>query len=295
MMKSMTAFGRAKSTVGGRDITVEIKSVNNRYLDLTVKMPRAYSFLEEKIKPYLTAKGISRGKLDVYIGIEVNESEGAEISVDTALAEGYLKAYQALRDTFGLRDDISVMSLARNSDIFKVKKPEEDAERDWEMVREVLDAAAGQFISAREREGASIESDLIGKIEIIRNTVNKIEELSLGDISDYKEKLRERIHKMLSDNNISIDESRILTECAIFADKVAIDEELVRLRTHFSAFEEYANSSEPVGRKLDFLMQEMNREINTIGSKCNNSNIARYVVEVKTELEKVREQIQNIE
>ena len=295
MMKSMTAFGRARGTAGGKDITAEIKSVNSRYLDCSVKISRAFSFLEERIKPYLQAKGLSRGKIDVYIGIDVVESEGAEISLDTALAGGYLNALKELRDTFGLRDDISVMSLARYNDIFMIKKPEEDAERDWADIRGVLDEAIEQFIAARTREGGNIESDLKDKINGIRAIVDKIEELSLGDVADYRVKLEERIHKMLSDNNISIDESRILTECAIFADKIAIDEELVRLRSHFTAFDEYADSPEPVGRKLDFLMQEMNREINTIGSKCNNSNIAHLVVDVKTELEKIREQIQNIE
>ncbi len=295
MMKSMTAFGRARGTAGGKDITAEIKSVNSRYLDCTVKISRAYSFLEERVKPYLQSKGLTRGKVDIYIGVEVLESEGADISVDTALAEGYLNALREFRDTFALRDDISVMSLARYSDIFTVKKPEEDAERDWADIKTVLDGAIEQFLSSRDREGANIEADLRGKINGIRGVVDKIEELSLGDVADYRVKLEERIHKMLSDNNISIDESRILTECAIFADKIAIDEELVRLRSHFTAFDEYADSREPVGRKLDFLMQEMNREINTIGSKCNNSNIAHYVVDVKTELEKVREQIQNIE
>lgn len=295
MMKSMTAFGRARGTQGGKDITAEIKSVNSRYLDCSVKLSRAFSFLEDRIKPYLQSKGLTRGKVDIYIGVDVIESAQADITVDFALAEGYLNALRSIRDEFSLRDDISVMSLARYSDIFVVKKPEEDAEKDWADIAVVLDEAIEQFIIAREREGSNIENDLCAKIDGIRETVDKIEELSLGDTADYKVKLEERIRKMLSDNKISIDESRILTECAIFADKVAIDEELVRLRSHFDAFDEYTKSTEPVGRKLDFLMQEMNREINTIGSKCNNSNIARYVVDVKTELEKVREQIQNIE
>lgn len=295
MMKSMTAFGRARGTVGGKDITAEIKSVNSRYLDCSVKISRAFSFLEERVKPYLQSRGLTRGKVDVYIGVDVIESEGTEISVDLALAKGYLDALRSVRDTFSLKDDISVMSLARYGDIFTVKKPEEDAERDWSEIRTVLDTAIDGFLAAREREGANIEEDLCGKICGIRGIVDKIEELSAGDTADYRVKLEERIHKMLSDNSISIDESRILTECAIFADKIAIDEELVRLRSHFDAFDEFCESREPVGRKLDFLMQEMNREINTIGSKCNNSNIARYVVEVKTELEKIREQIQNIE
>ena len=222
-------------------------------------------------------------------------SDVGEISVDLAYAGKYIEALRKLCSEFSLKDDISVMSIARYTDIFTVKKPEEDAERDWLDVKSVLDTAVEQFLSAREREGANIEADLREKIRGIRSTVDRIEELSEGDASDYKQKLEERIRKMLSDNKITVDESRILTECAIFADKIAIDEELVRLRSHFGAFEEYAESREPVGRKLDFLLQEMNREINTIGSKCNNSNIARYVVDVKTELEKVREQIQNIE
>lgn len=295
MMKSMTAFGRAKETVRGREITAELKSVNSRYFDCTVKLSRTFSPLEDRIKPYLQSKGLSRGKLDVYIGAETVESEGVEVSVDAALAGGYIDALRSLCGTYGLRDDISVMGVARLGDIFTLKKPEEDIERDWEDVKTVLDKALEQFITAREREGANLEADLKGKVEGIRLIVDKIEEKSLSDISSYKDKLEERIRKMLSDNNISVDESRILTECAIFADKVAIDEELVRLRSHFDAFGEITNSTEPVGRKLDFLIQEMNRETNTIGSKCNSAEIAHLVVDVKTELEKIREQIQNIE
>lgn len=294
-MKSMTAFGRDKANIGGKDITVEIKSVNNRYLDCSVRLPHMFSFLEEKIKPYLQASGISRGKVDVYIGVDVLETKGAEISVDTALAESYISALRCLRDTYSLRDDISVMSVARYNDVLKVKKPEEDAEKDWQDVKLVLDGALAKFIAEREREGENLARDIKGKIEFIRETLMKIEELSVADISGYKDKLADKIRKMLDDNKISIDEGRILTECAIFADKIAIDEESVRLRSHFSSFEEIANSNEPVGRKLDFLLQEMNRETNTIGSKCNNSEIARYVVDIKNELEKIREQVQNIE
>lgn len=295
MMRSMTAFGRARATLLGKDITAEMKSVNSRYLDCSVKLPRAYSYLEERVKPYIQSKGITRGKIEVFISVETVETETPEISVDLGLAKGYVDALRALRDEFDLRDDISVMSIARFADIFTVKKPEEDIERDWEMVREVLDGALTQFIESKEREGGSIEADLRAKVESIDKILSKIEELSLGDVADYKVKLEERIRKMLEDYKISAEENRILTECAIFADKVAIDEEIVRLRTHFAAFHEFADSAEPVGRKLDFLMQEMNREINTIGSKCNNSNIARYVVDIKCELEKIREQIQNIE
>jgi len=187
------------------------------------------------------------------------------------------------------------MSVASNKEIFTVKKPEEDMEQDWQDLLTVLAPAVESFIDGREREGANIEADLKTKVENISNTVSKIEVLSAEDISSYRSKLREKLTQMLSDNKITIDENRILTECAIFADRIAIDEELVRLRSHFKAFSEICELKEPVGRKLDFLIQEMNREINTVGSKCSNSEIAHHVVDVKTEIEKIREQIQNIE
>jgi len=294
-MKSMTAFGRAKETVNGRDITVEIRSVNSRYFDCTVKISRVFSFLEERIKPYLQASGISRGKVDIYIGVEVVDADGVEISLDPSYLNPYLRALYELRDKYGLKDDISVMSVASNKEIFTVKKPEEDMEQDWQDLLTVLAPAVESFIDGREREGANIEADLKTKVENISNTVSKIEVLSAEDISSYRSKLREKLTQMLSDNKITIDENRILTECAIFADRIAIDEELVRLRSHFKAFSEICELKEPVGRKLDFLIQEMNREINTVGSKCSNSEIAHHVVDVKTEIEKIREQIQNIE
>ena len=294
-MKSMTAFGRAKETVNGRDITVEIRSVNSRYFDCTVKISRVFSFLEEKIKPYLQSKGISRGKVDVYIGVEVVDADGVEIALDPSYLRPYLKALYALRDEYGLKDDISVMSVASNKEVFTVTKPDEDMEKDWEDLLTVLSPAVDSFLDGREREGANIEADLKTKVENISNTVSKIEALSTDDISAYRTKLHDKLTQMLADNKITIDENRILTECAIFADRIAIDEELVRLRSHFKAFSEICDLKEPVGRKLDFLIQEMNREINTIGSKCSNSEIAHHVVDVKTEIEKIREQIQNIE
>ena len=294
-MKSMTAFGRAKETVNGRDITVEIRSVNSRYFDCSVKISRVFSFLEEKIKPYLQSKGISRGKVDVYIGVEVVDADGVEIALDPSYLRPYLKALYALRDEYGLKDDISVMSVAANKEVFTVTKPDEDMEKDWEDLITVLSPAVDSFLDGREREGANIEADLKSKVENISETVSKIEALSTDDISSYRTKLHDKLTQMLADNKITIDENRILTECAIFADRVAIDEELVRLRSHFKAFSEICDMNEPVGRKLDFLIQEMNREINTIGSKCSNSEIAHHVVDVKTEIEKIREQIQNIE
>lgn len=295
MMRSMTAFGRAKETVGGKDITVELKSVNSRYFDCTVKMSRAFSYLEEKVKPYLQSRGISRGKVDIWIGVEVTESRGVEIALDTEYARGYIDALRRLRDEFDLSDDISVMQVARNQEIFSVKKPDEDAESDWQDILSVLAPAVDRFLAAREAEGANIERDLCEKVNTIRGIVETIRSLSAEDVATYREKLHARLSQMLADNKITVDENRILTECAIFADRVAIDEELVRLGSHFDAFTKMLKSDEPIGRKIDFLIQEMNREINTIGSKCSNADIAHLVVQVKTEIEKIREQIQNIE
>ena len=295
MIRSMTAFGRARATVGGKDITVEIRSVNNRFFDCSVKMPRAFSFLEEKIKPHLLASGVSRGKVDVFVGVDVVDSPAAQIALDEGYATAYLSALRRLRDTFDLKDDISVMSVAQNRDLFLIHKPEEDAEKDWEDLRSVLDEAVTRFVAARTREGENIRRDLESKIELIRGKVIEIEKISLTDVETYRQKLEARLREMLSDNRIVFDENRILTECAVFADRVAIDEELVRLRSHFDGFAEILTSDEPVGRRLDFLVQELNRETNTIGSKCQNSSIARLVVDIKCEIEKIREQIQNIE
>jgi len=295
MIKSMTAFGRARQTVGGKDITVEIKSVNNRFFDCSAKLPRAFSFLEERVKPYLQTKGITRGKVDVFVSIDVIDTPDAAIAIDESYAGAYIAALRRLGDAYGLRDDISVMTVAQNRDIFIVKKPDEDVERDWADLSCVLDEAVDKFISGRIREGGNIQADLISKVDAIRQRVDKIEKLSEEDALTYREKLEARLREMLSDNRLVFDENRILTECAVFADRIAIDEELVRLRSHFDGFEEILRSDEPVGRRLDFLVQEINRETNTIGSKCQNASIAKLVVDIKCEIEKIREQIQNIE
>lgn len=297
MANSMTAFGRARciSSDGSKDITAEIKSVNSRYLDCTVKLPRMYSFLEEKIKAYLTSNGITRGKVEVYINVDVLSQQGVECTLDSAAAAAYIEALHRLRDEFGLFDDISVMRVAQNRELFCVKKPNDDAERDWKDVRVALDKAIETFLERRAAEGERLISDISAKIEGIRGICAKVKELSEADIQGYSAKLCERIKKFLSDFDAEASEQRILTEAAIFADKAAIDEELVRLDSHFASFYEIAKSPEPCGRKLDFLLQEMNRETNTIGSKANNSEIAHLVVDIKAELEKIREQIQNIE
>ena len=294
MLRSMTAYGRHSATVGTKEITVEMKSVNNRFLDCSVKLPRSHSYLEERIKKEITARGISRGKLEVSIIINRTESE-SEITVDKGFAEAYISALRSLRDEFGLRDDISVMSVARHPEIFTLKTPEVDEDAEWSDLLSVLSPAIDGFIAVREREGANLEKDMLLKIENLRALAKEVGRISEGDIKGYRARLEERLRTVLADNRVTVDENRILTECAIFADKVAIDEELVRLDSHFGAFIEYLKSKEPVGRKIDFLLQEMNRETNTIGSKGSDTEIARLVVEMKSELEKIREQIQNIE
>jgi uncharacterized protein (TIGR00255 family) len=297
MMNSMTAFGRHRADLGGRTLTVEIKSVNSRYFDFSARMPRAISYLEEKLKPYLQSRGITRGKIEVSIQQEASATGGraANIVLNETVAAGYIAALRELRDKFGLTDDISVMSVARNTDIFITPAAEEDADRAWEELRGVLDVALDVFLTARRNEGARLEADMVAKLDGIAEHVAVIEANSAREIAGYRDKLMERLQNMLADNKITIDENRILTECAIAADKLAIDEELVRLRSHFDTFREITASEEPVGRRLDFLMQEINRETNTIGSKCGDLELARTVVNIKAELEKIREQIQNIE
>ncbi|MBQ4096922.1 MAG: YicC family protein [Clostridia bacterium] len=297
MLKSMTAFGRARRTSEDMslDITVEIKSVNSRFLDCSVKISRMFSFLEEKVRSYLTASGILRGKVEVYIGVDVIEKRGTEVSLDTEAAKSYIDALCKLRDTFGLHDDISVMSVAQNRDLFTMRKPDDDMEKDWNDIRPVLDEALAGYNQMREREGINLCTDILGKAEVIKASAAKIKELSAADIQGYPAKLEARIRQLLSDFDVQTSEQRILTEAAIFADKAAIDEELVRLSSHFAALDEIMAGSESAGRKLDFLVQEINREINTIGSKAGNAEIAHLVVDMKTELEKIREQIQNLE
>ena len=295
MIKSMTAFGRAKREGESKNITVELKSVNSRYFDCSVKMPRAYVFLEERIKNYVQKNAIGRGKVDVFLTVENLKTENVSVGIDEGYARSYIEALRTLRDTFGLADDISVMSVARNQDVFSYARADEDLEEEWELIRSVLDEAISGYVEMRSVEGAKAEADIKAKIEQVRAYDTEVEEISATDTVGYRDKLEARLRAILDDNNVAIDENRLLTECAVWADKIAIDEELVRLRSHFGAFYDIVNSPEPSGRKLDFLMQELNRETNTIGSKANNARIARIVVNMKGELEKIREQIQNIE
>ncbi len=294
-MKSMTAFGRARVDNDTRSLTVEVKSVNSRFFDCSVKMPRVYSLLEERIKSYIQKNAVSRAKVDVYISSEEHISTGLDVEIDRGVAESYISALRTLRDEFCLADDISVMTVARNGDIFKTRRAEVDLDAEWEELRPVIDRALSDYTLMREREGERAFSDITAKIGQLRGYADEIEKISLSDTVGYRDKLEARIRAILDDNDVELDENRLLTECAVFADKIAIDEELVRLRSHFEAFFEIASAPEPAGRKLDFLMQEMNRETNTIGSKANNARIARIVVNMKGELEKIREQIQNVE
>lgn len=294
MARSMTAYGRSTGTCEGKNITVEIKSVNSRYFDPSIKITRNYSYLEEKIKSYIQTK-ISRGKVDFWLGIDIVENIGCDIALDSAYVESYIHALETLRDQFQLKDDISVMRVAANRDIFIITKPEEDTEKIWAEVLPFVDEALSAFCDMREREGANLCRDLNEKKENIKQIVAKISERSAECVQQHREKLETRIKQLLEGYQVTIDEQRILTESAIFADKIAVDEELVRLASHFEAFDEILKSKEPVGRKLDFLVQEMNRETNTIGSKCNDAEIAHYVVDIKCEIEKIREQVQNLE
>jgi len=295
LAKSMTAFGRAIGTWGGKKYTIEIKSVNGRFFDCTVKYPRQYGFIEEPVKAYIQERGVSRGKIDVTINVEVIEQEGVVVSLDSALAASYIDALRRLAEEFDLKDDITVSRVAQFRDIFTITKPEENLEAEWEAVKSVLSEALDAFLIMREREGARLAADTELKLVNIEAIAAEIARLSSAEIASYAPRLTERIKQLLGDCNIEINEQRILTEAAIFADKASIDEELVRLASHITAFRQIIAEEGAVGRKLDFLTQEINREVNTIGSKSQNTKIAHLVVDMKSEIEKIREQVQNLE
>ena len=293
----MTAYGRAFGEFSGGRVTFEMKSVNNRHLDCQVKLPRRYICLEEKIKSKIVESGIYRGKVDVYMDVRANEKEVSAVTLNTEYAEAYIGALKELRDKYALLDDISVMSVAQRSDIFNIEVPEEDAEAAWLEFEPVLDEAISAFIAARETEGERLAADIKNKLSLLREKREELLKRSEVIVSEYKEKLEEKLRAALKEIGSEPDESRVLTECAIFADRVAIDEELVRLASHFDGFEKLCEGAEEggVGRNMDFLLQEMNREVNTSGSKISDIEGTRTVVEMKGILEKIREQIQNIE
>ena len=295
MLKSMTGYGRARERIDNYDITVEIKAVNNRTLDVSVKLPRAYTFAEERIKPLLLSYGINRGKLDVYMSVDVPENEGTALTLDADYAGQYVEALRRLRDEFGLPDDITTMKVAENRDVFTVTKKEDDLEADWERIKTVLVKAAEKFDAARAAEGARLVADVKTKLDTVSGIVDDIESRAGDAVKEYETRLLKKLKETLSETGASVDESRVITECAIFADRVATDEETVRLRSHIKAFRDTLDGDGPAGRNLDFWCQEMNREANTTGSKAQNAEITADVVAIKCELEKIREQIQNIE
>ena len=292
MIKSMTGYGRSVMTLGGREFTVELRSVNNRYLDCSVRLPRMVSFAEDAVKQAVKAS-VSRGKVDVYISMRSEGAEDAKVELNTAALEGYLKAMGRMVSEYGVRDDISVSTLSRMPEMFLVEKPEEDEEQLQKDLLQAVDAALEGYDAMRVREGQALDADLRSRGNTILELVSQVEQGNAQTVIDYRTRLENKLREVLE--NTAIDESRILTEAAIFADKVAVDEETVRLRSHLQQMNTMLDGGGAVGRKLDFLLQEMNREANTIGSKCTDVNLARIVVDIKAELEKIREQTQNIE
>ena len=294
MVKSMTGYGRARQTRNGRDITVEVRSVNNRYLDCTVKMPRAYIFAEDAVKA-MVQKATSRGKVDVFITVDSLGAEETVVKVNEPLAKGYIDALRQLVQLGGgmVRDSYDATDLARLPDVLTVTKAEEDLETVSADLCAVLEEALAAYTAMRETEGQKLAEDILSRLETIEALTERVEQRSPQTVAEYREKLFKRMQEVLQ--STTVDESRILTEAALFADKVAVDEETVRLRSHLVQLREMIRSDVPVGRKLDFLIQETNRESNTIGSKCNDLTIAKDVVELKAEIEKIREQVQNIE
>ena len=288
----MTGYGRAVETVNGREFTVELRSVNNRYLDCTVKLPRSLSFAEEAVKQAVK-QSVSRGKVDVFITVKSENADDTKISLNTAVVEGYLAAMRTMVENYGVKDDISVSTLSRMNDVFTVEKPEVDEQQLKADLMSVLEKALEGYDAMRCTEGAALDKDLRSRGETILELVSQVEAGNSQTVTDYRTRLENKLKEVLSNTNI--DEGRILTEAAIFADKVAVYEETVRLRSHLQQMNTMLSGGGAVGRKLDFLLQEMNREANTIGSKCTDVRLARIVVDIKAELEKIREQTQNIE
>lgn len=292
MIKSMTGYGKSEQTIDSLNVTVEIKSVNHRYFEFSTRVPREYGFLEEKLKKYCNSL-ITRGKVECYVSVEDLEEREMEVNVNETLAAGYVKALKELSERFGLKDDISAVTLSRYPDVITLHKASEDEERIWNAVKTVAETAVSKFIEMRETEGSKLRGDILSRADYIIECVEFIEGRSPETVREYNEKLKLRMKELLGD--AAVDEQRLLNEAAIYADKIAVDEETVRLRSHISQLREFMNSSEAIGRKLDFLVQEINREANTIGSKAQDVDIAKKVIAIKAEVEKIREQVQNIE
>lgn len=291
-MKSMTGYGRGHEILHGRDITVEIKAVNHRYFEFTSRIPRNYGFLDGKLKTFLQSR-MARGKVEVGVTIFTVDGKEAEVELHRELARGYIEALRSVQEELALPDDLSLSTLIRLPDVFAVRKTEEDADEVWEDVQAVCAKAADAFVETREAEGERLKADLLGRLAEIARLLGLIEAQAPQTVTAYRERLTQKMREVLE--NTAIDEARIVTEAAIYADHIAIDEETVRLHSHLQEFEKLLESAEPVGRKLDFMVQEMNRETNTIGSKAQDLAVTGWVVAIKSEIEKIREQIQNLE
>jgi uncharacterized protein (TIGR00255 family) len=292
LIKSMTGYGRATRTADGCEITVELRSVNNRYLDCSVKLPRLCGFAEDGVKNRVK-QSISRGKVDVFVSVSLAAGQDEKITLNRPVVEGYLEALRAMAKDYGLKDDLTVTALSRLPDVFDVQKEETDEQQLTEDILEVTDEAAKKFDEMRAAEGEALDRDVRSRAAAILSLVEKVEARSPETVKEYRARLTAKMEEVLS--GAGVDEARILQEAAIYADKIAVDEETVRLRSHLSQLDSMLTTGGPVGRKLDFLLQELNREANTIGSKCNDLEQTNTVVEIKAELEKIREQIQNIE
>lgn len=292
MIKSMTGFGRAKEQINNLDITVEIKSVNHRYFEFSSRMPRAYQFLEEKLKS-ACHQSITRGKVELSLIIEDNSESSSVVEINRPFAKGYIAALKQLAKDFKIKDDVKVSTVALNPEIFKIKRQSLEDEEVTQAVLAVTNQAIESFIAMREIEGEKLAADILSRAQAILSKVSLIEERSPETVKAYRERLEAKIKELLAD--AKVDEQRLITETAIFADKVAVDEETVRLRSHIDQLSNLLKENSAVGKKLDFIVQEMNRETNTIGSKCQDVDISHTVVDIKSEIEKIREQVQNIE
>ena len=289
---SMTGYGSAKGSVEGQEITVELKSLNNRYLDCSVRLPRNFLFAEDTVKQAVSA-GVSRGKVDVFVSAQASQDSGTVVSVNEELARGYRDAVARIAETLGLESGLNAFSLARFPDVLTVERRELDKDKAAAALSEITAKAVEEFNAMREREGEQLRRDMIGKLETIEGLVSVVEERSPQTVKEYRERLEARLRDILADR--SLDEQRVITEAAIFADRTAVDEETVRLRSHIAQFRTMLEEGSPIGRKMDFLVQEFNRESNTIGSKCSDASLAKVVVDLKSEIEKIREQLQNVE
>ncbi len=292
MIKSMTGYGGAKGSAEGLSVSIELKSVNNRYLDVSVKLPRTMLFAEEPIKAAV-GRHISRGKVDVFVTVDQSASDDMEVRVNEPLLKGYIEALSAAAEKFGLQNGMQVMGLCHLPDVLSTDRREIERSALMTGITEILDRALTEYDAMRLREGEKLRDDVLARLETISRLTGVVEENAPKTVAEYRARLEQKLQEVLATANI--DESRVLTEAAIFADKIAVDEETVRLRSHISQLRGLTNGESPAGRKMDFLIQELNREANTIGSKCQNADIAHVVVELKAEIEKIREQIQNVE